>query len=63
MDSRSPDTDALRRIASALIESVDRAIDRLLSLLPIAASKAPPAPALEPEPEHKQDRAEDIAIQ
>ena len=63
MDSRLSETDSLLRIATALILGVDRAMDRLLSLLPIAASKAPPAPALEPEPEPKQDRAEDIAIQ
>jgi hypothetical protein len=57
MDSRLPETDALLRIATALILSVDRAMDRLLSLLPTAAKT--PAPAPEPE----LDRAEDIAIQ
>jgi hypothetical protein len=57
MDSRLPETDALLRIATALILSVDRAMDRLLSLLPTAAKA--PAPAPEPE----LDRAEDIAIQ
>jgi hypothetical protein len=57
MDSRLPETDALLRIATALILSVDRAMDRLLSLLPTAAKA--PAPALEPE----LDRAEDISIQ
>ena len=51
MDSRSPETDALLRIATALILSVERAMDRLLSLLP-TATKAPAT-----------DRAEDIAIQ
>jgi hypothetical protein len=57
MDSRSPETDALLRIATALILSIERAMDRLLSLLPTAskARTAPPAPA--------PIRAEDIAIQ
>src|ERR1700733_10769951 len=57
MDSRLPETDALLRIATALILSVDRAMDRLLRLLPTAAKA--PAPASE----HELDRAEDIAIQ
>ena len=58
MDSRLlPESDALLRITTALILGVDRAMDRLLSLLPIA-SRAP-----EPEPEPEPDRAEDIAIQ
>src|ERR1700709_2233991 len=57
MDSRLPETDTLLRITTALILSVDRAMDRLLSLLPTAAKA--PAPAPEPE----LDRAEDIAIQ
>jgi hypothetical protein len=57
MDSRLPETDALLRTATALILSVDTAMDRLLSLLP-TASRAP-APTPEPEP----DRAEDIAVQ
>jgi hypothetical protein len=62
MDSRLPlKADALLRISTALILSVDRAIDRLFSLLPTAARAPAPslAPALEPEP----NRAEDIAIQ
>ena len=62
MDSRPPETDALLRIATALILGVDKAMDRLLSLLPTTPrtpAPAPPAPA--PEPEH--DRAEDIAVQ
>ena len=54
MDPRlSPETDALLRIATALILGVDRAMDRLLSLLPMAAR----APASTP------NRAEDVAIQ
>jgi hypothetical protein len=57
MDSRSPETDALLRITSTLVMSVEQAIDRFLSLLPIASRVL--AIALEPEP----DRAEDIAIQ
>ena len=57
MDPRPPNTDALLRIATALILGVERAMDRLLSLLPTASR----APAPEPEPE--PDRAEDIAIQ
>ena len=65
MDSRPPETDALLRIATALILGVDKAMDRLLSLLPTAPRT--PAPALnskpEPEPEPEPDRAEDIAIQ
>jgi hypothetical protein len=59
MDSRLPETDALLRVTAALFLGVERAMDRLLSLLP-AASRAP-APPLTPEPE--PDRAEDIAIQ
>jgi hypothetical protein len=61
MDSRLPETDALLRTATALILSVDTAMDRLLSLLP-TASRAP-APTPEPEPEPEPDRAEDIAVQ
>jgi hypothetical protein len=57
MDSRSPETNALLRITSALVVSVEQAMDRLLSLLPIASR----ALAITPEPE--PDRAEDIAIQ
>ena len=53
MDPSLPETDALLRIATALILAVERAMDRLLSLLPTA----PRAPAPEP------DRAEDLAIQ
>ena len=54
MHSSPPETDALLRIAAALI-----IMDRLLSLLPVASR----APAPEPEPTPKPDRAEDIAIQ
>jgi hypothetical protein len=68
MDSRSHETNALLRIATAFIVSVERAMDRLLSLLPTASkalkvptAPAAPVPALAPEPE--PDRAEDIAIQ
>jgi hypothetical protein len=57
MDSRPPETDALLRIATALIRGVDAAMDRFLSLLPTASRTRAPEP--EPEP----DRAEDIAIQ
>jgi hypothetical protein len=53
MDPSPPETNALLRIATALILAVDRAMDRLLSLLPVASK------ALAPEP----DRAKDIAIQ
>ncbi|RFU23907.1 hypothetical protein B7463_g12428, partial [Scytalidium lignicola] len=57
-----PEADALLRTATTLILSVDRAMDRLLSLLPTAAW--PPAQlGPEPEPEPEPDRAEDIAIQ
>src|SRR5271167_2865529 len=61
MDPRSPETDALLHIAAALIVSVEQAMDRLLSLLPIAsrAPAVPTMPAISPTP----DRAEDIAIQ
>jgi len=61
MDPRSPETDALLHIAAALIVSVEQAMDRLLSLLPIAsrAPAVPTVPAISPTP----DRAEDIAIQ
>ena len=65
MDSRLPETDALLRVTAALFLGVERAIDRLLSLLAVA-SRAP-APPLTPEPgprpEPEPDRAEDIAIQ
>lgn len=56
MDSRSPETDALLRIAATLI-----IMDKLLSLLPTAskARAAPLAPPAAPAP----TRAEDIAIQ
>ena len=65
MDSRLSETDSLLRIATALILSVDRAMDRLLSLLPTAVrAPAPsPAPASQPDPDPEPDRAEDIAIQ
>ena len=65
MDSRLSETDSLLRIATALILGVDRAMDRLLSLLPTAVrAPAPsPAPAPQPEPDPEPDRAEDIAIQ
>jgi hypothetical protein len=59
IDSRLPEADALLRISTALILSVDRAMDRLLSFLPTAARAPAPSPAPAPEP----DRAEDIAIQ
>jgi hypothetical protein len=67
MDSRSPEANVLLRITTALIISVERVIDRLLSFLPMV-SKAlnaliilvAPAPTLVQEPE--PDRAEDIAI-
>ena len=65
MDSRLSETDSLLCIATALILGVDRAMDRLLSLLPTAVrAPAPsPAPASQPEPDPEPDRAEDIAIQ
>ena len=65
MDSRLSETDSLLRIATALILGVDRAMDRLLSLLPTAARASAPslAPAPRPEPDPEPDRAEDIAIQ
>jgi len=65
MDSRLPETDALLRITTALILGVDRAMDRLLSLLPTASKAPAPAPEPESEPETlpEPDRAEDIAIQ
>ncbi|RFU29539.1 hypothetical protein B7463_g6810, partial [Scytalidium lignicola] len=57
-----PEADALLRTATTLILSVDRAMDRLLSLLPTAAW--PPAQlGPEPGPEPEPDQAEDIAIQ
>jgi hypothetical protein len=59
MDPSLPETDALLRIATALILAVDRAMDRLLSLLPVASRALALAPAPAPEP----GRAEDIAIQ
>ena len=65
MDSRLSETDSLLRIATALILGVDRAMDRLQSLLP-TANRAPapsPAPAPRPDPDPEPDRAEDIAIQ
>jgi hypothetical protein len=49
----------LLRIATALIISVERAIDRFLSFLPIVSRAL--AIALEPEPE--PDKTEDITIQ
>jgi hypothetical protein len=60
MDSRSPETNALLRITSALVVSIEQAMDRLLSLLPIVSRAL--AIALEPEPKPKPDRTEDIAI-
>jgi hypothetical protein len=59
MDSRSPETNALLRITSALVMSTERAIDRLLSLLPIASRVL----AIALEPELELDKTEDIAIQ
>jgi hypothetical protein len=49
----------LLRITSALVVSIKRAIDRLLSLLLIASRVL----AIIPEPEPEPDRAEDIMIQ
>ena len=50
----------LLRTAATLILSVDKAMDRLLSLLPIASrAMAQPIAKLKPE----LDRAEDIVIQ
>jgi hypothetical protein len=63
MDSRSPETDSLLRIAAALILGVDKAMDRLLSLLPTTPRTPAPAPAPAPAPEPEHDRAEDIAVQ
>jgi len=65
MDPSPPETEALLRIATALILAVDWAMDRLLSLLPVASrALAPePAPAPAPAPAPEPDRAEDIAIQ
>jgi hypothetical protein len=65
MDSRLSETDSLLRIATALILGVDRAMDRLQSLLPTAArAPAPsPAPAPRPAPQPDPSRAEDVAIQ
>jgi hypothetical protein len=65
MDSEPAEIDALLRVATALVISVDSAMDRLLSLLPRAA----PIQAHEiaaPEivtPEIEAPRLEDIAIQ
>ena len=55
MDSRLAETDALLRTSAAVLLGVDRAMDRLLSLLPTASR----ALVLTPEP----GRAEDVAIQ
>jgi hypothetical protein len=67
MDPSPPETDALLRIATALILTVDRAMDQLLSLLPVAsralAPEPEPSPAPAPAPALEPDRAEDIAIQ
>jgi hypothetical protein len=62
MDFRLAETDALLRISAAVLLGVDRAMDRLLSLLPTASR----ALVLTPEPTTptpEPDRAEDIAIQ
>ena len=48
MDSRLSETDALLCIATALILGVDRAMDRLISLLPTAARAPAPSPAPAP---------------
>ncbi|KIM99362.1 hypothetical protein OIDMADRAFT_127050 [Oidiodendron maius Zn] len=61
MDSRLSETDLLLCIATALILGVDRAMDRLLSLLPTAARAPAPSPA--PAPLPGPGRAEDTAIQ
>ncbi|RFU24479.1 hypothetical protein B7463_g11858, partial [Scytalidium lignicola] len=60
------EADALLRIATTLILSVDKAMDQLLSLLPTAAwppAQLGPKLSPEPEPEPKPDQAEDITIQ
>ena len=69
MDSRLAETDALLRISAAVLLGVDRAMDRLLSLLPTASralvlTPEPTTPTPEPTtPTPEPDRAEDIAIQ
>jgi hypothetical protein len=61
MDSRLAETDALLRISAAVLLGVDRAMDRLLSLLPTASRALVLTP--EPTPAPEPDRAEDVAIQ
>jgi hypothetical protein len=60
MDLRSPEIDALLRVAPALIISIERAIDRLLSLLPVASQ--PPMALVAPTAPTAPDRAKDIII-
>lgn len=60
MDSRPLEADVLLHTAAALLLGVDRAMDRLLSLLP-TASKA--AAAASTKPAALPDRAEDTAVQ
>jgi hypothetical protein len=59
IDSRSPETDALLHITSALVVSIKQVMDRLLSLLPIVSR----ALAIILEPEFEPDKTEDIMIQ
>ena len=61
MDSRLAETDALLRTSAAVLLGVDRAMDRLLSLLPTASRALVLTP--EPTPTPEPDRAEDVAIQ
>src|ERR1700729_4246317 len=76
MDFRLAETDGLLRISAAVLLGVDRAMDRLLSLLPTASralvltpepttpTPEPTTPTPEPTtPTPEPDRAEDIAIQ
>jgi hypothetical protein len=64
MDSRLAETDTLLCVSAAVLLGVDRAMDRLLSLLPTASRAlvlTPEPTPLTPTPE--PDRAEDVAIQ
>jgi hypothetical protein len=61
MASRPSETNALLRIASALVLGVDRTMDRLLNLLPVPVLA--PAMAKAPQPLPEPDREEDLAIQ
>jgi hypothetical protein len=60
MDLRSPEIDALLRVAPGFIMSIERAMDRLLSLLPVASR--PPMAPVAPMAPTAPDRAKDIAI-